>query len=138
MNSVELEAYEKVKRLAKVAKKDLQKKVATVIDGLGDPYLVRAKPVESRIKSPSSLARKAKQQRWSFAEALFTAQDLVGLRLVCHNLQDVRRVADLLEAALRGDGLNVNRHDYVTKPTRNGYQAIHLMIQMTVRLGTDE
>jgi ppGpp synthetase/RelA/SpoT-type nucleotidyltranferase len=134
-----LEAYEKIKQLAMMATDKLQKKIETVISELGDPYLVRRKSmIEARTKPHLSLARKARQRGWSFTKALTKAQDLVGLRIICHNLQEVRRVADLLETTLVSDNFNVKRDDYITNPKRGGYRAIHLVFQMPISLGNDE
>ncbi len=134
----ESEAYSKVRRLAEHALADLRQRILKAVGALGDPNLVRARLADPRIKSPSSLIRKAQQHGWNFEESLSKAWDLVGLRLVCHNLQDVRRVADLLEESLRLDGLTVKRHDYVARPKTSGYRAIHLVFPMRVALGSNE
>jgi ppGpp synthetase/RelA/SpoT-type nucleotidyltranferase len=134
----ESEAYSRVRSLAELALVDLRQRILKAVGALGDPNLVRARLTDPRIKSPSSLRRKAQQHGWSFEEALSKTWDLVGLRLVCHNLQDVRRVADLLEESLRLDGLTVKRHDYVARPKPSGYQAIHLVFPMRVALGINQ
>lgn len=134
----EAEAYLRVTSLAEYALAALKEKILEAVGALGDPNLVRARLAESRIKSRSSLVRKAQQHGWSFEESLSKAQDLVGLRLVCHNLQDTRRVADLLETSLRRDGLTVNRNDYVATPKPSGYRAIHLTFPMRIAFGNKE
>lgn len=131
-------SYLKVRALAEPALAHLRQKIEQAASGLGDPYLVRASVAAARIKSPSSLARKAQQRGWDFEEALSKVQDLIGFRFVCHNLQDVRRVADLIEESLRRDGLAVKRDDYTGKPKRDGYRSMHLVFRMKTRLGNDE
>lgn len=137
-DQLESEVYSKVRSLAEHALAELRQRILKAVGALGDPNLVRARLADPRIKSPSSLMRKAQQHGWSFKESLSKAWDLVGLRLVCHNLQDVRRVADLLEESLQLDGLTVERHDYVVRPKPSGYQAIHLVFLMRVVLGSNE
>lgn len=83
-----LKSYARVTRLAEHAVGDLRQRVMDAIADLGDPYLVRAQMDKPRIKTHESLARKAKQHGWTLQQAISKAQDLVGLRLVCHNLQD--------------------------------------------------
>lgn len=117
---------------------DVHQRIERAVDELGDPYLIRAQLSRPRIKSASSLRRKAQEQGWTFEQALSKAQDLVGFRLVCHNLQDVRRVVDLIYTSLRQDGFIVQRDDYSTKPKKDGYRAIHLLFQLPVRIGDDE
>lgn len=138
LNDSERRLYSTTSGLAEHAVTDLKGRILKEIAALGDPNLVRARLVDPRIKSPSSLIRKAKQRRWTFKEALTKAQDIVGLRVVCHNLQDVQRVANLLEKSLQQDGLDVTRHDYVIKPLSTGYRAIHLVFSMRVALGSNE
>jgi ppGpp synthetase/RelA/SpoT-type nucleotidyltranferase len=132
------EAYSRVKSLAEHACDHLKQRILQAVGALEDRNLVRARLADSRIKSHLSLIRKAQQHGWSFEESLSKAWDLVGLRLVCHNLQDVLRVANLLEDSLRLDGLTVKRHDYVTKPKPSGYRAIHLVFPMRVPQGGNE
>src|SRR5262245_12780313 len=134
----ESEVYSRVKSLAERARDDLNQRILKAVGALEDRNLVRIRLADSRIKSPSSLIRKAQQHGWSFEESLSKTWDLVGLRLVCNNLQDVRRVADLLEESLRRDGLTIKRHDYVKRPKPSGYRAIHLVFPMRVALGGDE
>jgi ppGpp synthetase/RelA/SpoT-type nucleotidyltranferase len=133
-------AYERIRALADVAVQTVGKRIDDALRRLGDPYLVRGQVTEPRIKNVASLKRKAtaKQFQWTFEEALTKAQDLVGFRLVCNNLQDVLRASDLLQASLENDGLKVRRSDYVAKPKRDGYRAIHLSFYLPVRIGNDE
>ena len=138
VDQYEPEAYSRVISLAEHVRADLTQKILKAVGDLGDPNLVRARLAGSRIKSLSSLKRKAQQHGWSFEESLSEAQDLIGLRLVCNNLQDVRRAADLLEESLQSEGLTVKRDDYVKKPKPSGYRAIHIVFRMRIALGTND
>jgi hypothetical protein len=131
-------AYKRVLRLAELGLTDLSKRLVEAVGALGDPYLVRARIAEPRIKSPSSLMRKAGLQGWKFLDALSRASDVIGLRLVCHNLEDVKRAADLLEINLSAAGFEVRCDNYSEQPKPSGYRAIHLTFSMPLRLGQDE
>lgn len=133
-----VEPYDRVARLSEHAVRDVTERIEDAVRALGDKNLVRAELVAPRIKSKRSLLRKARQRGWTRDEALSRAPDLVGFRLVCHNLQDASRAADLLEISLRGAGVAVERQDHRTTPKVSGYRAIHLMFRLPVRIGDDE
>lgn len=82
-------------------------------------------------------ATKAKQHGWTFSEALDKANDIVGHRIVCHNLEDVGRVADVLEESLKAGGIHVAREDYVEHPKPTGYRSIHLVVRLPVQIGPE-
>jgi len=108
------------------------------LSALGDPYLVRAsQPDPPRIKPLQSIKRKAKRKRWTFEQTLERINDLVGYRLVCNNLEDAERAAELLRYRLGTKGIGVKRQDYVKRPKNTGYRAIHLDIQVAVSLDTE-
>jgi len=130
--------YTQFERLAELAISDIRKRINRAIAELGDRYLVRAELSEVRPKSFPSLKRKAHQRGWTFEQALSRATDLIGFRLVCHNLQDIARVADLIEISLQKDSLNVEREDYIAKPKPDGYQALHLTFRLPVQIGSDQ
>jgi acyl-CoA synthetase (AMP-forming)/AMP-acid ligase II len=48
--------------------------------------------------------------------ALQECEDLLGLRMVCNNLQDVERSADLIEQSQNEIGSAVKRKDFLAKP----------------------
>jgi ppGpp synthetase/RelA/SpoT-type nucleotidyltranferase len=114
----------------KEALRVLGERLADAFGRLGDPYLVRARIEDRRIKPQASVTRKARKKRWTFSQALEKCPDLVGFRVVCNNLQDIRRSADLLEASLREDKIQVRRQDHIKKPKGRGYRAIHLDIKL--------
>lgn len=133
--SQDTEVYDRYCPLFDVAAKALFDRLVSVIASVGDRHLVRAHVAEFRVKDQKSLRRKAKAKGWSFEEALVQATDLVGCRVICNNLQDVARTADLLTNTLRTGGFTVSRQDYVTNPKRNGYRAVHLDLRFRVQLG---
>jgi len=141
-DGLEMEAqeseYSKFRRLAEYAASDILTTIQEVLNGMGDPFLFRARIDPWRIKSESSLARKAKERGWSPAKALREASDFLGLRLVCNNLQDVERVSAALTIALTIGDSRPERQDYITAPKTDGYRAIHLMFRYPIKMGSIE
>jgi ppGpp synthetase/RelA/SpoT-type nucleotidyltranferase len=133
--SDETRAYEQAEALAKHIVVAISQQVESALAKLGDPHLIRGKLVSHRIKKPESLRRKAAELKWTFVEALTKARDMVGFRIVCNNLQDVRRASKLLSTELREKGYTVDIFDYIKKP-REGYRAIHLCFPVPVQVGT--
>jgi ppGpp synthetase/RelA/SpoT-type nucleotidyltranferase len=129
-------SYEQARLLAEIAESDLRGRVVRALRSLGDPNLVRATLAKSRIKELDSLRRKARRNRRE--EALRNAPDFVGLRIVCNNLQDVRRAADLIRAALQSDDIAVSEQEYLSSPGKAGYRAIHLNVRVPTRIHSHE
>jgi ppGpp synthetase/RelA/SpoT-type nucleotidyltranferase len=138
VESCNITEYERVTALAELASQAVRKHIEQALRALGDPYLVRGRIEESRIKSLASVRRKAQQRRWTFDQALRTAEDLVGFRLACNNLQDVLRCADLLQASLQREGQKVHKRDYIARPKPDGYRAIHLVFPYSAKMGGNE
>ena len=107
---------------ARNAVRQIIKGILPKVDPTG---LVRTHLIQSRIKSRASLAAKAKKKGWSPQDALSRAPDIIGARVVCENIEDVPRVAELLREALepRCSTLAVQIHD--RKP-ESGYRATHV------------
>lgn len=128
--------YEVAVRLAEVVQKELRVKIERALGAIDDGSLFRCAWEPHRTKSLSSLKRKAAQQQWSLEEALEKSEDLLGLRLVCSNLQDARRVADRLVGSLAAEGFDVKRRE-IDRLKKDGYRAIHLLLAYPIRLGAD-
>ena len=90
--------------------------------------------IESRVKSSESIA--AKLQRKGSPVTLEAAardiNDIAGVRVVCNYIDDVYRVAGMLE---RQEDLEiVKRQDYIKTPNYNGYRSLHLDVRVPVYL----
>jgi ppGpp synthetase/RelA/SpoT-type nucleotidyltranferase len=127
--------YVRVLPLLKAASAEIARRLGEAHRSLGDPYLVRWSVRPGRLKFLPSLKRKAGEHGWTFDEALGKADDVIGHRIVCNNVQDVERAAAVIEEALKADGIAVTRKDYVRQPRKSGYRAIHLLIRLPVQLG---
>ncbi len=90
-----------------------------------DKALVRARLPEYRIKSLESLERKARKNQWKGEDAFVECPDLIGARVVCNNIEDVYRFAELLRERLPRDS-RFDIQDYIQKPNSRGYRSLHI------------
>ena len=90
--------------------------------------------IESRLKSPDSIIAKLIKKGYpvTIESAKKNVNDIAGVRVVCHYIDDVYSVADML---LRQTVLEiVKRQDYIKTPNYNGYRSLHLDIKVPVYL----
>jgi len=127
-------SYEVAADLALIAERQVRGIVLKALAALGSPELVRGRLDEQRVKPRQSVERKAKQKKWSAQEMFERCEDFLGMRMVCNNLQDVHRAADLIHQSFEGQGLEVERRDYIAKPLA-GYRAIHILTRYPVTAG---
>ena len=89
--------------------------------------------VESRIKSPESIGEKLQKQNQpptveAIAEHIL---DLAGVRVVCRYIDDVYKIAGLIE---RSDMEIIRIRDYISAPKPNGYRSYHIVLRVPVQL----
>lgn len=90
--------------------------------------------IESRLKSADSIIAKLIKKNFpvSIDSAKQNVNDIAGVRVVCHYIDDVYSVADML---IRQSDLEiVKRQDYIKTPNYNGYRSLHLDIKVPVYL----
>ena len=90
--------------------------------------------IESRVKSPESIAAKLlkKGLPLTLESAMQNVNDIAGVRVVCSYIDDVYRVAEMLER--QKDIEIVKRQDYIKTPNYNGYRSLHLDLRVPVYL----
>jgi ppGpp synthetase/RelA/SpoT-type nucleotidyltranferase len=132
------EKYGKAVELADTIVRRVGKVLSAALEQIGNPHLVKAVFDKPRIKLFPGVARKAQERGWSPDEAIEKCGDFVGFRVVCNNLQDVYRAADLFERALGKSGLAPERQDYIAKPKETGYRAIHISCPVEVGFAKDK
>ncbi|MFC3748624.1 GTP pyrophosphokinase family protein [Paenibacillus sp. GCM10012306] len=92
-------------------------------------------PIEhtkSRLKSPESIMNKMlrKNSEISLAAVKNDIKDIAGLRITCSFISDIYQVSEMLQ---KQDDLTVLEiKDYIKNPKPNGYQSLHLLIQVPV------
>lgn len=94
-------------------------------------------PIEhtkSRIKSPESIMNKMlrKNNEFSLSAIKSSIKDIAGLRITCSFISDIYSVSEMLQ---KQDDLKVLEvKDYIKNPKPNGYQSLHLLIEVPVFL----
>ncbi|AIQ68375.1 GTP pyrophosphokinase [Paenibacillus graminis] len=94
-------------------------------------------PIEhtkSRIKSPESIMNKMlrKNSELSLPAIKASIKDIAGLRITCSFISDIYQVSAMLQ---KQDDLKVlGVKDYIKNPKPNGYQSLHLLVEVPVFL----
>ncbi|MDD5968837.1 MAG: GTP pyrophosphokinase family protein [Candidatus Fimousia sp.] len=85
-----------------------------------------------RFKSVESTYKKLKKKGCpiDFRTALDRCNDLIGIRVTCHFLDDVYEIAKKLKS--HGDLEIIKEKDYIKKPKANGYMSLHLILKVPV------
>lgn len=92
-------------------------------------------PIEhtkSRLKSPESIMNKMlrKNSELSLSAVKSSIRDIAGLRITCSFISDIYQVSAMLQ---KQDDLKVLAvKDYIKNPKPNGYQSLHLLIEVPV------
>jgi putative GTP pyrophosphokinase len=92
-------------------------------------------PIEhtkSRLKSPESILNKISRKgcELSLQSVRASIKDIAGLRITCSFVTDIYRISDMLQ---RQSDLNIIEvKDYILHPKLNGYQSLHLLVEVPV------
>lgn len=90
-------------------------------------------PIESvsgRVKTVSSILDKMHKKEISFERMEEDVEDIAGIRLICQFVEDIEKVAALIEE--RGDIEIRSTKDYLTNQKKSGYRSFHLIVWYTV------
>ncbi|MGG4203222.1 GTP pyrophosphokinase family protein [Paenibacillus jamilae] len=92
-------------------------------------------PIEhtkSRLKSPESIMNKMlrKNSELSLDAVKNHIKDIAGLRITCSFISDIYDVSNMLQR--QSDLKVLEIKDYIKNPKPNGYQSLHLLIQVPV------
>lgn len=98
-------------------------------------YLHDYNPIEhttSRLKSPESIMKKLfkKGGELSFNGIKSHIKDIAGIRITCSFISDIYRISDMLKSQKDINFLEVK--DYIQHPKPNGYQSLHMIIEIPV------
>lgn len=94
-------------------------------------------PIEhtkSRLKSPESILKKLYRKgcEISLESIEDNIKDIAGLRITCSFISDIYKVSEMLQNQSDLKVLNVK--DYIKNPKPNGYQSLHLLVEVPVFL----
>lgn len=92
---------------------------------------------QSRIKQPESIAEKLhrKNKSLSVENIINEVHDIAGIRVIVPFLDDVQILADLITA--QPDIKVLKTKDYITNPKPNGYQSLHLILEIPIYVSKD-
>ena len=88
--------------------------------------------IESRLKKPSSIARKLKKMGLEVTVDNMTQHlsDIAGIRVLCAYIDDIYEIARML--ARQKDVRIITVKDYIKAPKDNGYRSYHLIVEIPV------
>jgi putative GTP pyrophosphokinase len=119
-------AFESRKPILRAARRTLLSILRRVTGAIEDKSLVRVRISRIRIKNPASLERKARRKGWNVDDAIFDCGDLIGGRVVCNNVEDAYRFAELLREGLQWHAKRFHIQDQIKSPSSSGYRALHI------------
>ncbi|PYZ94721.1 GTP pyrophosphokinase [Salipaludibacillus keqinensis] len=88
--------------------------------------------VKSRIKTPESILKKVHRKGIDLTLPAIrdTIHDIAGIRITCSFISDIYELSYMLEN--QKDIQVVERKDYIMNPKPNGYQSLHLILEIPV------
>ena len=88
--------------------------------------------IESRLKKPSSIARKLKKLGYEVTVENMTEHlsDIAGIRVLCAYIDDIYEIARML--AHQTDVRIITVKDYIKQPKENGYRSYHMIVEIPV------
>ena len=88
--------------------------------------------VKSRVKSPESILKKINRKDLdiSIASIKESIRDIAGIRIVCSFISDIYTISEMIQS--QKDLKIVECKDYIKNPKPNGYQSLHLILQIPV------
>jgi putative GTP pyrophosphokinase len=98
-------------------------------------------PIEhtkSRLKSPESIMNKMfrKNHELTFESIKENIKDIAGVRITCSFISDIYRIKDML--CNQSDLRVLEVKDYIQNPKPNGYQSLHLLVEVPVYMSNGE
>lgn len=88
--------------------------------------------VKSRVKSPESILKKLKRKGLdiSLPSIKEHIRDIAGIRITCSFISDIYEISRMLQN--QKDITLIESKDYIQNPKPNGYQSLHLIIQIPI------
>ncbi|MDN7242671.1 GTP pyrophosphokinase family protein [Planococcus sp. N028] len=88
--------------------------------------------VESRLKSFESILDKVNRKSYEFSLPSIkeNIRDIAGIRISCSFISDIYQISEMLQNQRDIEILAVK--DYIQHPKANGYQSLHLVLQVPV------
>lgn len=92
-------------------------------------------PIEhtkTRLKTPESILNKISRKGCdiSLSSIRESIKDIAGMRITCSFVTDIYRISDMLKR--QSDLKIIEVKDYILHPKPNGYQSLHLLVEVPV------
>lgn len=109
-----------------------------------DPYSINGEnessfsiqKISERIKDIKSILGKLKKKGINFTleEVDKNIHDVIGMRIVCLTMEDVKKVVELLiESLNKTPGFEIiDMKDYINSPKKSGYRAFHIQLKFKI------
>lgn len=90
--------------------------------------------LKTRLKTPDSILDKLKRKNLdlTLVQAKAQIRDIAGIRVICSFSTDIYRIYDMISSQSDVKVLEVK--DYVKHPKKNGYQSLHVILEIPVFL----
>jgi putative GTP pyrophosphokinase len=94
--------------------------------------------VKSRVKSPESILRKVNRKGYPFSLSSIkeNVRDIAGIRITCSFISDIYEVGRMLQN--QKDIKLLGYKDYIKNPKPNGYQSLHLILEIPIFMSDHE
>ena len=124
---INYDIYKNIYYIADYAKDIVLKEVEEVVNNNNKEEKINK--LESRIKSYYSIIEKMKYKGYDLTldNMLGKIRDLIGIRLVCNNLNDVY---DLVKCIKSDKHFRIiEEKDYIRNPKKSGYMSYHIIVE---------
>lgn len=115
------------------------REINTKLETLNNEFKIKHQynPIEhmtSRIKSPSSIAKKLKHNNREITveNIVRYINDVAGIRVICSFTSDIYRIAKLISQ--QSDVTVLKVKDYIKNPKPNGYKSYHMIVSVPIFL----
>ncbi len=94
--------------------------------------------VKSRLKSPESIFKKVNRKGYDFSLPVIKekVRDIAGIRITCSFISDIYEISKML--ANQKDIRVAKYKDYIKNPKPNGYQSLHLILEIPIFMSDRE
>ena len=120
-----LDKYNKHKEIFQSELSELKELLGLRLQQLKRTEGTRARIVDTRVKKPAKIWKKAVSLDFPASKALNKIVDILGIRIVCNNLSDTESVINMVKQET--GYFHIKKiNDMVTNPRKDGYRAIHI------------
>lgn len=84
--------------------------------------------VTGRVKTVASIIEKANRRSIPLEKAIYTLEDIAGVRIICRFVDDIQEVIKLIRKRDGADLDIIEEEDYITNTKTSGYRSYHITI----------